>query len=368
MLTESSRDRIIKTISHKQPQIVPINLEGIYDEKKWYKRFNTSDKIELREKLDLDIQSVRPVYTGPQSIKGLSIWGTPLSDIYGAEGAGYGVGREYPLCNAQNKDDIDKYCWPDARDFNYSIMSEAIMAIPSDRAVRIDGKYGIAENGIVLLKETQSGPWVPLICTLFDLFGMEKTLTNLYLNPSVIKYAVGYIEEFILLFYTKMLEASSGYAEIAYFGDDFATQKGMILSPQQWREFFLPTYKKLFSLIKQKGLFVWMHSCGSLVDVLGDLIDAGLDIWETVQVQAKGNDPVFLKTEFGRHLTFYGGISTQYTLPFGSEKDVRKEVRERIAVLGKNGGYICGADHGIMPDVPIDNVIAMFDEARKYIF
>lgn len=365
---ETSRDRIIKAISHKQPQIVPINLEGIYDEDRWYKRFNTSDKIELREKLDLDIQSVRPVYTGPQSTKGLTIWGTPLEEIYGASGIGYGSGREYPLYNAESTYDIDKYYWPDASDFNYSIMVEVIKELPSNRAIRIDGKYGIATEGKISRKQTQSGPWVPLVCTLFDLFSMEKTLINLYSNPVVIETAIKYIEDFILVFYSNMLDIASGYADIVYFGDDFATQKGMILSPEHWRKFFLPTYRKLFGLIKQKGMFVWMHSCGSIVEVLGDLIDAGLNIWETVQVQAKGNDPKYLKSEFGKDITFYGGISTQTTLPFGSEEDVKKEVRERISILGKDGGYICGADHGIMPDVPLDNIIAMFNEARNYSF
>jgi uroporphyrinogen decarboxylase len=115
-------------------------------------------------------------------------------------------------------------------------------------------------------------------------------------------------------------------------------------------------------------LKVWFHSCGQFRPVMGDLIDIGLDVWETVQTHLSGNEPEILKREYGDHITFFGGISTQTTLPFGSTDDVRREVRERIRVLGKNGGYICGPDHGIMPDVPLENVLAMYNEARKFKF
>jgi uroporphyrinogen decarboxylase len=88
-----------------------------------------------------------------------------------------------------------------------------------------------------------------------------------------------------------------------------------------------------------------------------DYFDIGMDVWETVQAHLPGNKPDVLKREYGDHSTFFGGISTQTTLPFGTADDVRREVRERIRVLGKNGGYICGPDHGIMPDVPLENVL-----------
>jgi uroporphyrinogen decarboxylase len=99
-----------------------------------------------------------------------------------------------------------------------------------------------------------------------------------------------------------------------------------------------------------------------------DYFDIGMDVWETVQAHLPGNEPDVLKREYGSHITFFGGISTQTTLPFGPTDDVRREVRERIRVLGKTGGYICGPDHGIMPDVPMENVLAMYDEARKFKF
>jgi uroporphyrinogen decarboxylase len=143
---------------------------------------------------------------------------------------------------------------------------------------------------------------------------------------------------------------------------------GIMISPAHWRKYLKPTYEKYFALAKQYDLKVWFHSCGQFRPVMGDLIDIGLDVWETVQTHLAGNEPDVLKREYGAHITFFGGISTQTTLPFGTSDDVRREVRERVRVLGQNGGYICGPDHGIMPDVPMENVLAMVDEARQFRF
>jgi uroporphyrinogen decarboxylase len=238
----------------------------------------------------------------------------------------------------------------------------------ADKARRIDTKYGILEPGKTIEECTESGPWIPVICTLFDLFGMEETLVNFHLKPKIMQAAVQKIEDFLLDFTNRMCRAARGSAEIAYFGDDFSTQRGILLSPEHWRRFLLPTYKRLFAAAKSNGMKVWFHSCGTFRAVLGDLVDAGMDVWETVQTHLPGNEPEALKREYGRHLTFFGAISTQVTLPHGTEEDVRSEVRARIEVLGKGGGYICGSDHGIMPDVPAANVLALIDEARRFTF
>jgi uroporphyrinogen decarboxylase len=138
-----------------------------------------------------------------------------------------------------------------------------------------------------------------------------------------------------------------------------------MISPESWRKFLKPTYKRLFELIKSYNLKVWFHSCGTFRPVMPDLIDIGMDIWETVQAHLEGNDPRELKKEFGNDLTFFGAINCQKTLPFGSPEDVRKEVRERVSTLGKGGGYICGPDHSIQANMPAENLIALYDEIRK---
>jgi len=147
--------------------------------------------------------------------------------------------------------------------------------------------------------------------------------------------------------------------------DDYATDTSLFFSLEDWRRFYKPGMKRLFELTKSHSKSVWYHCCGAMSDLIPDLIDMGLDILEPCQVHLPGMKPERLKRDFGKHIVFYGAINTQQTLPFGSEEDVRREVRERIRVLGSDGGYIVGPDHSVNKDVPAENVIALYDEAAK---
>jgi len=366
---ETAKDRVFKAINHIQPQITPVNLSNIYGGQEWLEHFGAKGGLDLRYKLDLDIQYARPVYTGAQAKQGLDIWGTPLEDVYGSGGTGYSQARGgYPLADAETIADIEKFNWPNPDDFDYDVVAEVLKAIPDDKAKRIDGKYGMIQEGKTPLQCQGGGSWLPLICSLFNLFGMEGTMVNMSLKAELIEAALGKIEEFTLEFVRRSLEAGQGLADMYFYGDDFATQKGLMISPQQWRRFLKPTFKKVFELIKSYDMKVWFHSCGQFLPVLDDLVDIGMDVWETVQMHLEGNDPEMLKREYGKDITFFGAICTQQTLPYGTTEDVRAQVRDRISVLGKGGGYICGGDHGIMPDVPIENIEAMIDEARKFKF
>lgn len=140
----------------------------------------------------------------------------------------------------------------------------------------------------------------------------------------------------------------------------------MLVAPNKWREYFLPLWKRLFAIAHEHGMRVGLHSCGAVRPVLSDLIDAGLDILQVVQVTAVGMDAAELKREFGRHLAFYGGMDTQHILPQGSPADVRREVRRLIDILGTDGRFILASMHFLMDDVPVENVLAMYDEARTY--
>ena len=258
---------------------------------RFLEHFGIEDEAMLREKLDVDIFSVRPVYTGPHAENGLDSFGAPVDDIYGADGVGYGVGRIYPLADAKTVAEVENFAWPNAADFDYRIAATLLRGIPDDKAKRIDGKYGIGKPGKTLEEAAGGGPWLPLICNLFNLFGLENTLVNFACQPRLIETAVKKTEEFTLEFFRRLCEATTGLAELAYYGDDFATQRGLLISPEHWRRFLKPTYKKVFELLKGHGLKVWFHSCGQFRPVMGDLIDVGMDVWETVQTHLPGNEP-----------------------------------------------------------------------------
>jgi len=148
-----------------------------------------------------------------------------------------------------------------------------------------------------------------------------------------------------------------------FFGDDYGQQRGLMMSPKTWRKFIKPCLKKMFEKVKSTGRTVALHSCGNLSDILGDLIDIGLDIYQTVQPEIY--DLKEIKEKFGAHLTFWGGISTQKVLPYVSPEEVKKIARETIKILGKNGGYIASPTHQIPADVPVENVIALAEAFKE---
>jgi uroporphyrinogen decarboxylase len=367
---ETSRERVLKAINHNQPDVTPVHVLGISDvaTPDWLKEFEVRDKHDLIDKLGLDVHSYWTPYKGANTAKGLNIWGAE-KDTGGAGGEGYsGVRGGYPLGGVTTVGQVDSFLWPDPTDFDYEGLARILSRAPADKAIMVMGGYDVDQERLGADARTRGigSKWLPILCSLFNLFGYEETLVNLHAQPKVIEASVVHLEALVLEFCHRLFDATQGKAQLFWFGDDFAGQTGMIISPAHWRRFFKPTYEKIFSLAKQYDLKVWFHGCGSFRPVLRDLIDIGIDVWETVQVHLPGNEPETLKREYGKDIAFFGAVNTQSTLPFGTPEEVRAEVRNRIRVLGRDGGYICGGDHSIMPDVPFENILAMVDEAKKF--
>lgn len=133
-----------------------------------------------------------------------------------------------------------------------------------------------------------------------------------------------------------------------------------------WRRYFKLPLGRIFGLAHEAGIKTMFHCCGSVRELLPDLIDIGLDIVMPVQVSAAGMNPQYLKREFGSHLRFDGGVDTQYLLPSATPEKVREQVRFLIDVLGEDGGYILASSQNLLADIPLENVLAMYDEACSY--
>jgi hypothetical protein len=150
-------------------------------------------------------------------------------------------------------------------------------------------------------------------------------------------------------------------------GADFGTQRGPFISPAAYRELFKPFHRRVNDFIHaHSGWKTFIHSCGSVIDLIPDFIDAGFDILNPVQCSAAGMDPVRLKAEFGRDLVFWGGgVDTQRTLAFGTADEVYREVRERIRVFGRGGGFVFNAIHNVQANTPVENLLALFRAVRE---
>jgi uroporphyrinogen decarboxylase len=165
----------------------------------------------------------------------------------------------------------------------------------------------------------------------------------------------------------KVLDAIEGFVQIIQMGDDLGTQLATVISPKLYREVFKPRQKIIFNRVRRrKGIHLFLHSCGSIVDILPDLIEAGVEIINPVQTSARGMDPAFLKKEFGKDLVFWGGgCDTQHVLPDGTPEEIRRHVKERIETFAPGGGLVFCQVHNILPNVPPENIAAMYDAVRR---
>jgi hypothetical protein len=151
-------------------------------------------------------------------------------------------------------------------------------------------------------------------------------------------------------------------------GTDFGMQTGPFISRKTYRDLYQPFHRMLNDWVHRHTPWkTFIHTCGSVIALLPDFIEAGFDVLNPVQCSAAGMDPAELKRRFGDRLTFWGGgVDTQGTLPFGSPDQVRREVRERLRIFGAGGGYVFDAIHNVQARVPVENLLAMFDALREY--
>ena len=264
-----------------------------------------------------------------------------------------------PLAEVSTVAQIENYPWPNPDWFDYNL----ICWLSDTWEKKIPIAQWAAEHSENL--RFVAG-WNPVFSRLMDMFGMEDGLMNICAEPKLIEAAIRCIEDFYVEYYTRVAQASSGLADIVGYGDDFAGQLNMMIDPETWRKLFLPTWKKLFEIGHKYGMKTQMHMCGNIRPVLGDLIDAGLDIYENLQTYAADMEPGSLKKEFGNDVVFYGGIDVQRILPFATAQEVRDEVMRFIDIMGKNGKYILASSHFLLEDIPYENVVAMYECANNY--
>lgn len=184
--------------------------------------------------------------------------------------------------------------------------------------------------------------------------------------------------EFVHCFFTRVLDyqlrvidmyykALGPYIHYTSSGDDFATQTTTFISPKLFRELVKPYFKERIRVTKQLTQAKFLHhSCGSVYSLIDDLVDCGVEILNPIQPKAANMEPWRLKKSFGDRIVFHGGIDTQELLPFASREQVEQVVSETIETMNKDGGYIFAAAHNIQPDVNVENLMTMFETARKY--
>ncbi len=197
----------------------------------------------------------------------------------------------------------------------------------------------------------------------FSLYERAWTLTgmeNLMMAMITDKKFVHALMDRILEFNLGVIENVCSYnVDAMIFGDDWGMQNGLQMGAKLWREFIYPRIKQMYALVKSKDKFIFIHSCGKVDEVFPELIEIGLDVFNPFQPEVM--DVFEMKRRYGDTLTFYGGISVQKTLPYGTVTEVKDEVKQLLEIVGKNGGYIASPSHSIPGDAKPENIDAMIE-------
>ena len=195
-------------------------------------------------------------------------------------------------------------------------------------------------------------------------FGMETALMNMIAAPELYEAVNKKVLEFYLKANRIFYEATKGKLHAVLIGNDMGSQRGLMISPELVRRFVIPGCRRLTEQAHSYGLKVIYHSCGAISDIIPDLIDAGVDIIHPIQALAAGMEPEGLKEKFGDRVSFCGGVDTQELLVHGTPEDVRKKVEE-LKRLFPTGLILSPSHEAVLPDVPPENIGALFDAVRR---
>ena len=336
----TSKERVYKAIAHQTPDRVPVDYwaQGQVNQT-LMEHFGLSDYESLLGVLGVDFRVVRPHYVGAElkdaDEQPVNLFGVRSRGTYSA------AVSNVPLKDATTVKEIEDHPFPSPDWYDYSGVDDECEKYP---------EYAVV-----------GGAWSPFFCTACSMMSMESLLVAMAWYPEVVECLHTKIVDFFYEVSRRQFEAAQGKMDIFFLGDDYGMQKGLIMSLEMWRKFIKPHLARLFDLAKSFDLKVMLHSCGSIVDIIPDLIDIGLDVLDPVQVRAESMDAEFLGREFGKDLVFHGSIDTQQTLPNGTPADVAAEVKSRMDTFGN--GFICAPSQVFLPDIPVENIIALYETA-----
>ena len=253
---------------------------------------------------------------------------------------------EFPLEHATGADDILNYEFPDPfASGRFNAASQTIKKYGEDYAVVADLETSFFE-------------------TAWYLVGLEKLLVDMMMEADYVNPLFDRVMEINTEIGKQLIELG---ADILWAGDDFGSQTGMLIDPDQWRKVFKPRIGLMFEEFRKVNpeIKIAWHSCGSILPIIPDFIEIGLDILNPLQPLASGMDPTFLKNTYGNDLVFFGGIDIQELLPTGSPEEIREEVLRLSGIYGRDGGYIIAPAHNIQDDTPVENIEALFDAVKN---
>jgi uroporphyrinogen decarboxylase len=375
MASMTHRERVLAALNHQETDRVPIDFGGTFTTTIYFTGYER-----LKELLGLSHETVMVSKTRKLAVPHRSILERfDVDTRYLALGAYEGDQRDIDADTyldewgtTWRKADDGHYLYVDGPFFNMKKPGPPILEnYPWPDPDNPGYTRGLAERAAALRETTDCAIVLNFPTGIVHqsqfLRGFGDSLTDLYKNRDFLCDLMDRVMDWWIGLAENALDAVGDNVDIVFLGDDLASQMAPLFDPEIYRQLIKPRHRRMIAALKSRAdVKVLYHSCGAVTALVDDLIDIGVDALNPVQVSAKDMEPDGLKARFGERIAFWGGIDTQRVLPFATPDEVRAEVRRMVDCLGRNGGYVLNSVHNIQGDVPAENVIAMFDEARSY--
>ncbi len=354
----TSRERVRKAIEHVQTDKMPkdfIATDYIIGKLIKHLGVNTYEDVLKHFEIDVRCFELTNIYNGKPLRKEVINGETVEETFWGYERKHHWTGQDYNLITtrfALDDDDeiddaLDKYTFPNPDDFDYSKVTDWVnLPENKDRALCF-GHAGAYQMAASNLRNTEL-LFMDMAC---DPDGAHRLYDNM--------------NKFLLAHYERALQAGEGKIDILRVHDDYGTQISTLFSTTMWEDYFKENLTKFVELAHKYDCKFMQHSCGAIRPFIPGIIGCGVDVLDPIQ-KVLGLEPEGLKKDFGDKITFHGGIDTQFLLPNASPEEVAAECKHYIETLWKDGGYIFTASQHLQGDVPLENIIAMYETAKKY--
>ena len=271
--------------------------------------------------------------------------GKPLWDVLGGKER-KSLSQPGVFGDCEDVSEVEAFDWPDEK---YIDFTETISQLDQTRA-----------KG----QATLSGSWSCFFHIVCDFFGMENYFVKMYTDPDVVEAVTEHVANFYYNANEKLFSMVADKIDMFFFGNDFGSQKDMLISPELFDRFVMPHFARFTDQAHRYGMKVLLHSCGSIERIIPRLIDAGVDALHPIQALAANMDAVTLSRKYNGRIVFVGGVDTQRIMPFGTPQQVKDEVRRLRDLFGEN--YVVSPSHeSILPEVPVANVVAMAEAAAE---
>jgi len=352
--TLSSKARVLTTFARQAADRVPLNYftnSGIDQRLKQHFKLAADDDEGLSQALGVDFRSVGPRYVGPplhEAGPGIIVdeWGKHRRWVE-HESGGYWDFCEWPLQSA-TLEEVENWPLPSPDDFDYAPIADRCQHYQKYCVVAGGAGCGDIINSTGMLRT------------------MSQVLIDLFTEDPAGLRLIDRLQTTLLEIMTRTLEAGNGLFDVFWIGEDLGTQRGPIIGLDLFRKQIRPRLQKFVDLAKSWNLPVVAHSCGSSSWAFNDFIEMGVDVVDTLQPEAKNMAPAYLKQTFGDRLALHGMISTAGAVANGTVEDVIKDVRQTLEIMMPGGGYALAPTHALQDNSPTENVVAMYEAARKF--